>query len=474
MSQPAPLHFALTRHADSMRPLTRYLQILVDGHPVWPAMGEVEAALEIQSDDLLSYLTEHWKPLLLRQVYPVVETIGRPSDLLRAVSDRWDELPEALADNEADEVARFEEAHNLATAFGGLFELPPAWLVRDGNEMVCEFGNQLYRLPFAEVQTELARVGDEIASTLDATSPKWTGLIHAWRERDIGEASSLLAWSAGLDREVASDLLSQGKLDPPLSVTEAANDNDPLRIAARLAGGLPHNQISAVIDLARSFAGHSASELDRLTDACIKRLEALPRACKPFEQGEAAATEARISLGIPPFQRIDIVTLMGELGIELRMGEFAPKTLEGLAIAGGAYGPGAFVNLAAERVCRYEQDAPDNPAVRVTLAHELCHLALDREHAMSAVEILQSRMSRNVEARARAFAGEFLLPSASAARVWDLAGSPVDQIGLESVLRELADDFGVSISVAAWKLEHGAWGAPPLLRSMLSLIAPRR
>jgi Zn-dependent peptidase ImmA (M78 family) len=93
---------------------------------------------------------------------------------------------------------------------------------------------------------------------------------------------------------------------------------------------------------------------------------------------------------------------------------------------------------------------------------------------MSAVEILQSRMSRNVEARARAFAGEFLLPSASAARVWDLAGSPVDQNGLESVLRELADDFGVSISVAAWKLEHGAWGAPPLLRSMLSLIAPRR
>jgi Zn-dependent peptidase ImmA (M78 family) len=107
---------------------------------------------------------------------------------------------------------------------------------------------------------------------------------------------------------------------------------------------------------------------------------------------------------------------------------------------------------------------------------------VDRDHPLGAVEVLRSRMPGNVESRARAFAGEFLLPTSAAANTWDRAGSPLSRDPLVSVLQLLADFYGVSFSVAAWKLEHGAnWGIERargeqfrLLRAALDSIAPYR
>ena len=59
------------------------LAAYVDEAVVWPTRGSDGTALEIQIDDLLSHLTEYWKPLALRQTYPLTLNPARPS-LLRA------------------------------------------------------------------------------------------------------------------------------------------------------------------------------------------------------------------------------------------------------------------------------------------------------------------------------------------------------------------------------------------------------
>jgi Zn-dependent peptidase ImmA (M78 family) len=110
----------------------------------------------------------------------------------------------------------------------------------------------------------------------------------------------------------------------------------------------------------------------------------------------------------------------------------------------------------------------------VTLAHEFCHLLVDRGHALSAVDVLGGRMPNAVEARAKAFAGELLLPRRVAGDIWVSAGRPRGQDELSALLKRLTDRYRVTRSVATWKLEHGARDYDVDLGYMLDLIVPNR
>ncbi len=108
------------------------------GNTIWPVPNEPEHQLEIQIDDLFSYLVEFWKPLLLRQTYPLALSPIRPSLLGRDVTKRWEDMPQEQIDEEATEIDAFEEAHDLSRAFGGLFDLPPLWLIRESDRVICD------------------------------------------------------------------------------------------------------------------------------------------------------------------------------------------------------------------------------------------------------------------------------------------------------------------------------------------------
>src|SRR5437868_1014826 len=72
---------------------TACLTVLVDGEAVWPVEGTPEVGLEIQVDDMLAYLSEFWKPLVLRQTYPIATTPDRPSHLRAVAESRWESQP---------------------------------------------------------------------------------------------------------------------------------------------------------------------------------------------------------------------------------------------------------------------------------------------------------------------------------------------------------------------------------------------
>jgi hypothetical protein len=241
-----------------------------------------------------------------------------------------------------------------------------------------------------------------------------------------------------------------------------------------MAGELPTDQIVRIVEIAKSFGGHDAQMLDELSSFGLDVLRRLPSTMPSHSQGETVARELRSYLKFAPHGPINIFDFVTTIGIEVRSDAVEPQSFDGLAISGGHYGPGAFINTASQRLGKEPGGLATNGGARVTLAHELCHLLLDRQHPLSAVEVLRSRMPTGVEARARAFAGEFLLPTSAASYSWQDAGLPFGTDRLQAVLQTLVDDFGVTFSVAAWKVEHGAGQDRHRLRAALDTIAPYR
>src|SRR5580704_8693569 len=96
------------------------ITLLIDGTPVWPLTGEDTDDFEWFADELLAHLAEWWKPLVLRQTYPIPVEPERPSFLLAEAQKRWSILPDATVEIEEREVEAFEDSHNLANAFGGI------------------------------------------------------------------------------------------------------------------------------------------------------------------------------------------------------------------------------------------------------------------------------------------------------------------------------------------------------------------
>ncbi len=468
------IDFKLSWLSNQRRLTTAELQICIDNKTVWPALGEESISIEIQIDDLLSYLTEFWKPLLLRQVYPIAVNPDRPS-LLRATSaDHWANLPREVAEREIDSVNAFEEAHDVSKCFGGLFGLTPFWMLRSGKQMLCETTDQIWLLPFEVALDALTRVGDLIACRLEkARTNRWSNLLASWRARDIGEPVNLLAWSAGLPLMIARQFADEGVLSTPQSVSEAANDDDELRIAARMAGTLPPEQIRTVIELARGFDKITSPQLDDLSAAVSAHISDQFADLQPFAQGEAIAAFLREKLDFASVQFFDIFAIVNSFDIHIEIVNVEPPTLDGLAIWGPKYGPGVLINEGSRRIVK-RGELYRNAAARITLAHEFCHLLIDRTHALSAVDILNSRMPRDVERRAKAFAGELLLPGRVAADIWIREGRPSGLQDLDLFIKRLTRTYGITRSVAAWKLEHGLHRQNIDLSTVLDIVVPMR
>jgi Zn-dependent peptidase ImmA (M78 family) len=454
------------------RATTATLSVQIGRRAIWPVDGAGEVGLEIQVDDLLSHLTEVWKPLILRQTYPATIQPDRPS-LLRAEAERrWASTSEETAEREDALVTAFEEVHDFSRCFAGLFDLPPLWLFRQGERMLVETRSALRSVGFDDARSALRAVGEEIASHLKAAdAERWSGLISAWQKRNQGDPTLLLAWATSLDRDIAQSFATEGVLATPHSVAEAANDNDELRIAARMASALPEEQIRGIIALVGSFAKREAPLLDELGVRVRAYIAESFAKRRPFEQGEAAADFVRAHLKLNMHDLVDVVSAVETLGATLYMQSIEPESLLALAAWGPRHGPAVFLN---ELAINSPVEVGTNWLARGTLAHELCHLLLDHEHTLTAVEVLHSRMPPDIERRAKAFAGQFLLPSASATEIWKKANGPRSQKLLTELILELCHQFGVTKSVAAWKLDHGLSRNGIDLGVLLDAVAPNR
>jgi IrrE N-terminal-like domain len=451
--------------------------LLIDGGPVWPISGEDTNEFHWFADELLAHLTECWRPLVLRQTYPISVQPSRPSFLIAESEKRWLSMASSGVESEQQAVASFADVHNLTNAFGGVSGLLPLWFLRDQYEMIIDTGERYFRVPIQTAIDAMSHVGDIISDRLlQADKLKWSKLAKAWKHRAEGDKTTLLALTIGADRETAATLLKEHVLDAPVSFAEASNDNDELRIAARMAGPIPLYQIKSVIDKVRTCHLRPTPQLAEARSAALAYLESQDlKSARPHFQGSAVAKWLRRELDLSDHQRVDpFVILEKQYNVDVRALDFGMPYLEAIAVWGAKFGPAVLLNQTSKRV-GLSTNFWRNGVARTTAAHELCHLLLDAAHSLSAVDILDGRMPIRIEQRAKAFAAEFLLPSEEAASVWKANAHPIDLEGLKKIIKLLCRKYNVSESVAAWQLQHGAvaYGDEPIVK-VLDQLVPQR
>lgn len=453
--------------------ITCQFSVVLNDVVIWPVRGLDDASVEIQIDDLLSHLSEFWKPLLLRQTYPLQLNVARPTQLRAKAEADWASTPEEQAEAEDWDLEQFQNCHDISRSFAGYFDLPSLWILRSGNSMLIDTPEQLEQVSYDDAVQALEALGDWIADRLGGEH--WSALVNAWRQRNQGDSADLLRWVTSLEESIVTSLLDDNLLTAPANVAEAANDNDEIRLAARMASALPPDELKALLVRIKTLPHREAPKLAMLSsDVQAHFIERLLNA-RPFEQGEGVASFVREAFNIADRELFDVFNVVDSLGISIYAEPAEPTSLDALAIWGNKHGPATIINTASRR---HAGPGPDNAErkgqVRVTLAHELCHFLLDGGHALGAVEVLSSKMPLTIEQRARAFAAELLLPSRVAGDLWAEGGMPRDIERVTSLIDRLCDQFSLSKSVASWKLEHGARHYRVNLAPLLNAIVPGR
>lgn len=453
---------------------TCVLAVSVDGARIWPAAGDEECGLEVEIDDLLSHLAEGWKSLILRQTYPGTFNPWRPNLLLSAAANRWGKMARDIAASQDEEVEAFADVHDLSRAFAGLFDLPPLWLVRSGPLMLVDTGETFNRIAIGDAIDGLVAVGDAIAERLKATGDDhWDALISAWQQREDGSGLAIAAWSTSLDHAEVAELAKEGLLALPRTFAEAANDNDVFRIAARMASALPLEEIRIILARVRAIGPTDSPALVQLVEQARALFAGGLTDALPHEQGEELANMVRGARALPENEAVDIFGLIEGLKVPVAVEDVGTPGLDALAVWGNSHGPAVLLNETSERHLA-EVAARENPTLRITLGHELCHLLADTDHVLSAVDVLDSRMPEPIEQRARAFAAELLLPTQTAAKAWIDADRPRDRERVEALLADLSHEHVISRAAASWKLQHGARRYGVDLNAVLNVIVPSR
>ena len=466
LGDPAGLLFdlRLSPVADERRSLAwGGLRVDVAGEPVWYVEsdeGTVEPVLWTWAD-LLEFLGKKWLWLNLEETYPFPVFPLHPGHLRQEMERRWESASEEMEDVEGEALFAFENRHDLARGVKGLF-LPSIFLLRQGRAVwVCTAERQIL-LPFEPVRRALGELGAFLAEFLAAQHHSRAAYaVQCWRNRKSGVDALFWDLRTGLKEESRRKLESSESPDSYWELTseEDIPDNEILA-AARLSAGVASLEDQKEI-LAR-IKGAERGDFGRL-DGISRRLGGEGRLgnLKPYAQGYALAGDLTREMDLAGQRPVDMDGLLWSWGVEILEIPLDDCPVDAVAVWGRRHGPLILLNIGRGARPGHLHGR------RTTLAHELCHLLVDREGFLPFSEVLGGRTPVYVERRARAFAAEFLLPRAIASEYVRRLDS------VASALDRLSEDFQVSREVAALQVRnsHAYMGLGDEERNLISRIS---
>lgn len=413
------------------------LRVRVGQTPIWS--DEEGRALDWTWIELLEQLARSWAFLKYDETSPLATKENMLSLMSRghvvAVDSDIESGPEV-----SRETYFFIRRHNLATGIEGLY-LPTLSLLREGWKMWVASLNVTRLLDFRETMQTLADLGDRLAQHIALGEPQERSqlAIAAWRNR---EPTTEAALQIMLGLQSSSELIPNGET---LSSYFEANDEEygsGLLIAARMSAALPIVTQRKIIELVRALPATGSSEL--LKSISKEAEAAVPNYIRrAHEQGACLAQWARKKFGLGVDSKVEPAEVLKRLGVDVKAHKLGWDSIDAVGSWDDRHGIAVIVNLDGE----HAQSAPGR---RATLAHELCHILVDRSGSLPASEVLGGNVPRHPEQRANAFAAEFLLPKSVV--ISRLPSAMEKMEAIEKILRE----FAVSRELAAWQIINTA------------------
>ena len=394
------------------------LTLAVGGQTVW---GRNDTAadtftLEWTLVDLLHGLARIWPWLMFEEGYPVPINPEHPGKMMTEAQARWDDMPPAEAEAEEDALYDFRQRHDLSLLLRGV-NVAPLWLLKEGLDCLIWFpaARVPVRAAHDEVMNTLQQLGDLLHQALLASpESRAKTAVTRWEDRQCSAQAQYLTIVTGLDTDQLRTLAGTQNDDPAAVAAffeQAANDDvfeepNELLMAARMTHGFMslHDQRTLLSHI-KSVKRADTPKLDALSAAAPP----LDADLTPYEQAYALADWLRSTLDLSPDEPVFPEQLLTKWGIPVEQMDI-PAPIDAAAVWGRHRGPCILLNRS-----EHSRAASEN-GYRATLAHEICHLLVDRQRALPVVEVLGGQLSRRAEQRANAFAAELLLPRAAAAR----------------------------------------------------------
>ena len=391
---------------------------------------------------LLEFLVEHWNPFVLEHGYPYGVTPPQPSFFHRFIANaRTDWASDRTL--RAARVRRFEQDHNVLSWLGE--HGPVLWAVREGNLMVLQANDLVIRWSYYDVIRTLAELGDAIAKRLSHYQ-KRSDLQAIWARREDADDMTSLSLSLGIPMSEAQLLVDKQIVNKPANRNELLRDLDEVRAAARMLSPYVDVDDLAVIVAGIAEVGKAEClDLDELSDEAITLV--LSRSTlEPFKQGHELALWFRDKLGLSDLgTTVDPQAIIKGWGVSILHKQFA-KQIEAISVWGPRHGPAVLLNTDGLRYTKTSGTTLLGGGVRATLAHEMCHLLVDRGTNLPVVEVLGGSTPRVLEQRANAFGAELLLPRHFAIQVYRASS------GCYEALTALTQTYKVTKTLAALQL----------------------
>jgi len=396
---------------------------------IWGPDGSANASQPLQWTlvDLLHGLARTWPWLMFEEGYPLPLSPApdHPGQLMDKAQLRWEDMPPTEAEAEEDLLYDFRQRHDLSLLVRGML-LPPLWLLREGCDCVVWSPalKDTIRLPHQETMQTLTGLGDFLCTAVrDSRNPRAQTAVARWTTRSEAVRRQYLQVVSGLELEELRQL-SSAKAESDIALAkffeldtdlQAPPEAGELLIAARMSRGfMSLNAQRALLEHVKAIPPSPSEKIDAMSESAPP----LDHVQTPFEQAYRLADWLRAELGFAPDDKIAPEEILRRWGITIETFKI-PAPIDAVAVWGKRHGPSILLNR--DRSSR----ASSQNGRRTTLAHEICHLLIDRQRTLPVAEVLGGQVARRAEQRANAFAAEFLLPRAQAAQACAKYDDPI-------------------------------------------------
>jgi Zn-dependent peptidase ImmA (M78 family) len=419
---------------------------------------------------LMEWLADNWDPLLHEERLPL-RNAG-----LSAAESLWNTRLPPVSLKEIDEFAWLNAwsawwgRHSIRSARdGGLF--PDVYLRRyrdtleisTGAEMLPGIPNDhLFLSPNRIYHVDPLMAAEALFTVLNgAIAELRRRLPDSQQLRELedkvnalaspGRQESRMVWLAGLGDNIERYNQTAAAVDEALADVDQEEREaiigtrrmTPLVVVgsafARLLYGAvsPFTTPTDVLTLTRQIVDNYVPDASqRLTRLDLPMATAEVGQLRPGEQGSRLGEQAAEILGANVGAWIDVVTVLGQLDVQISEIDLSDQDIRAVSVFGPTQRPHVFCN-------RRTIWGTAEPVRRFTLAHELCHLILDRDYGDELAIASGPWAPLAIEQRANAFAAAFLMPTWLLREALNAIGLPASD---PNAIRSVSARLRVSVS----------------------------